>query len=113
MRCVKKVFLAAVSVVFLITSILLTGCAGKETLPGTWKSEDGTDTVYVFNEDGTGVVSLGEEIAISLTYTLDGDKIKISREIFGTKEETSYTYFLEKKKLTLTENGKSVTFVKE
>ena len=43
----------------------------------------------------------------------DGDKIKISREIFGTKEETSYTYSLEKKKLTLTENGKSVTFVKE
>lgn len=109
----KKISVAVLLSIMVTSFIVLAGCGKKETLTGTWKSEDGSEIVYVFNEDGTGTSSLGGDINMSISYSVNEDKLTISKEILGTTSDTTYTYLLEKGKLTLTNGNSTVNFQKQ
>ena len=53
MKYCKRFFAVAVVIVLVFS----TAACGKKTEPsivGSWKADSGTETTYVFNEDGTG-----------------------------------------------------------
>ena len=79
--------------------VMLLACGKKkETLTGTWKNDN--DVTYIFNKDGTGQNAIGD-ISMDFTYEATETDVKIIIEIFGQKQETTYKYTIEDKKLTL------------
>ena len=109
----KKYKVLLVTLVLIAAVFIITGCGEKETLTGKWNSTDGSNTTYQFNEDGTGVEKKGDEISMNITYTTDGNKITIMKEVLGQKQSEEYTYELETKKLKLTKNSNITEFDKE
>jgi len=109
MKSYKKIFIISALVVAIG---IMMGCGSKETLIGQWKSTDGSNTTYQFNEDGTGIEKKGDEITKDITYTTEGDKLTITKELLGQKQSEEYTYILETKKLKLTKNSNTIEFSK-
>ena len=111
MKYCKRFFAAAVVIVLVFS----TAACGKKTEPsivGSWKADSGTETTYVFNEDGTGELSMGD-ISTSFTYELSGDTVKINTEILKQKEEKEYKYTLDSDKLTLERNSEQVSYTRQ
>ena len=68
---------------------------------------------YLFNEDGTGKISIGTTVSKSFTYETNDNTLKIVTEILGQKDEQEYTYSIDGDVLTMTRNNESVTYTKQ
>lgn len=111
MKYCKSFFAAAVAVI-LIFSAAACGRKEESSVIGSWKADSGADTTYVFNEDGTGKLAIGD-ISTSFTYEINGDTLKITTEILKQKEEKEYTYTLESDKLTLERNSEQFSYTRQ
>lgn len=96
----------------LMLSLSVVAC-GKKSIVGTWKMEqNGVNTEYTFNEDGSGKIKMGE-ISIDMKYTLDNDKLVIENVVLGNVEHLEYTVVINKKSLALTKDGSVITLDKQ
>ena len=99
-----------------VMAFFMVSC-GKKTstasLTGSWKADGTTETVYLFNEDGTGKITMGTTISKDFTYEVNDNTLKIITEILGQKDEQEYTYSIDADVLTMTKNSESVTYTKQ
>ena len=105
----KKISL---TILALVAVLMLASCgkAKKVSIAGSWSADSGSETVYLFNEDGTGKISIGTTVSKSFTYETNDNTLKIVTEILGQKE---YTYSIDGDVLTMTRNNESVTYRKQ
>lgn len=108
----KKISL---TILALVAVLMLTSCgkAKKVSIAGSWGADSGSETVYLFNEDGTGKISIGTTVSKSFTYETNDNTLKIVTEILGQKDEQEYTYSIDGDVLTMTRNTESVTYTKQ
>ena len=101
----KKISL---TILALVAVLMLASCgkAKKVSIAGSWSADSGSETVYLFNEDGTTVSK-------SFTYETNDNTLKIVTEILGQKDEQEYTYSIDSDVLTMTRNNESVTYRKQ
>ena len=99
----------------LVLSLSLVSC-GKDSFIGKWTAtveEEGLsmEMTMEFKEDGTcsmGVLGM----TMSGTYTSNDDKIVMTIEFMGEKEETEFTYEVKGDELSLTSEGETQVFKK-
>ena len=105
----KKISL---TILALVAVLMLASCgkAKKVSIAGSWSADSGSETVYLFNEDGTGKIST---VSKSFTYETNDNTLKIVTEILGQKDEQEYTYSIDGDVLTMTRNNESVTYRKQ
>lgn len=116
---VKKIGALAIITVMLFT--MLAGCSSyEEKIVGVWKSQKTTlgvvtETVYTFNEDGTGTTSGLLGVDLDMTYVITDSTITITyaSELLDIKTQSIFTYTLKKDTLVLTEGSESTTFTKQ
>lgn len=110
--CMKKISL---TILALVAVLMLASCgkAKKVSIAGSWSADSGSETVYLFNEDGTGKISIGTTVSKSFTYETNDNTLKIVTEILGQKDEQEYTYSIDGDVLTMTRNNESVTYRKQ
>lgn len=110
--CMKKISL---TILALVAVLMLASCgkAKKVSIAGSWGADSGSETVYLFNEDGTGKISIGTTVSKSFTYETNDNTLKIVTEILGQKDEQEYTYSIDGDVLTMTRNNESVTYRKQ
>ena len=110
--CMKKISL---TILALVAVLMLASCgkAKKVSIAGSWGADSGSETVYLFNEDGTGKISIGTTVSKSFTYETNDNTLKIVTEILGQKDEQEYTYSIDGDVLTMTRNNESVTYTKQ
>jgi uncharacterized protein (TIGR03066 family) len=112
----KRRFRILPLVLLVVFSFMLTACGSQnktQTIVGKWKSSDGKESVYEFREDKSGTMTLNGTVSKDFTYTVEGDKLKITTEVLKQKQENECTYTLEDGKLTIKDNLGSVTYNKE
>lgn len=81
-KCVKNLFLV---LILMVSIVVLAGCTKRDSkLIGTWEySEGALQSIYVFNEDGTGhqFLAVGENSSNqNYTYETKDGKILITFE---------------------------------
>lgn len=108
----RKVIAAALVVVIMLS---LCACSPKQKILGTWSHQESvlgitTETIYTFNDDGTGVMS--SLVDISFTYTIDKDVLCITTSMFELSHTDTYTYAFDGDKLTLTGNNETLELTK-
>lgn len=104
----RKVIAAVLVVVMLLS---LTACTPQKKVLGTWKQTDALiSTTYTFNDDGTGVRSLG--VNVNFTYTIDDEFLKITTTAAGFSYTETYTYVFDGDKLTLTSDLQTIELTK-
>jgi hypothetical protein len=86
----------------MIIGLIACGSTKQTSVVGTWVSDNGKISEITFGEDGTGNLKKSSEISVSMTYSVDGDKLTVTTDILGQKSETTYTYAISNGKLTLT-----------
>lgn len=110
MKHLRKV---TVALAVLTMAFALLACGKKDSIVGSWKiSQDGTEVTYEFKDDGTGSLKLGD-ISVNTEYQTEGDKLKLKATLLGETDETEYTYSVKDGKLTLTQDGESLTLTKQ
>jgi len=93
-----------------VMMISLCACTITEkAIVGTWKSQSSilgvvTETIYTFNEDGTGTKS--NVLDVDFTYAFSDEKLLITTSVLGvaSTEEFSYEFGWEKVVLTGEDN---------
>lgn len=116
---VKKIGAIALITVMLFT--MLAGCSSYEKqIVGVWKSQKTTlgivtETVYTFNEDGTGNTSGVLGLNLDMTYVITDSTITITyaSDVIDIQSQKIFTYTLKKDTLVLTEGSESTTFTKQ
>lgn len=105
----------SLTILALVAVLMLASCgkAKKVSIAGSWGADSGSETVYLFNEDGTGKISIGTTVSKSFTYETNDNTLKIVTEILGQKDEQEYTYSIDGDVLTMTRNNESVTYTKQ
>ena len=85
--------------------------APKPSIVGTWEETDSTsDGVFVFNEDGTGTYSMGEN-SLTFTYEDKGTTIIMTIDTIGTQ---NVKYVIDGDKLTMTDEAdKTITLTRK
>ena len=60
--CMKK---NSLTILALVAVLMLASCgkAKKVSIAGSWSADSGSETVYLFNEDGTGKISIGTTVS--------------------------------------------------
>ena len=105
-------FICAVAVL-LLTACALVSCASAEKqIIGEWVDTNNilgieTETVYVFNEDGTGTKKA--LLTADFTYTIKDDKLFLTYNTLGIETTDEFTFELKDDTLTLTKGGNVVT----
>lgn len=99
----------------LVLTFSLVACGSKnKTIVGTWEQTNSeSKDQYIFNEDKTGTYTKSTLSPISFTYTTEGDTVTIVKTLLGQEQTESYNYKLDENKLTMTADGKDVTFEKK
>ncbi|MBE6916698.1 MAG: hypothetical protein E7470_02160 [Ruminococcaceae bacterium] len=105
--------IAAVLVLVLVLS--LSACTPQKKVLGTWKHQSNvfgivTETLYTFNEDGTGTMSTLVDIAF--TYTIDDNVLRITTTVLEMSHTDTYTYQFDGDKLTLTGDNETLELTK-
>ena len=108
----KKTF--AFILVLVITAMALVSCSSNK-LVGSWSYETKIGAVsakatYTFNEDNTGSITIIGGVSLNFNYELEGDQLTIKGNLSGY--EGTYTYKVDSDKLSLTQNGTTITLVK-
>lgn len=107
-----KRFVAAALVLVLAMSLM--ACGSKKSIVGSWTME-GAESVssLEFKNDGTGKVSVGEDISMDITYTTEKDKLTMVMTYMGQTETEEYTYSIKNGKLILESGGVEITYIKK
>ena len=108
----KKVF------AFLLAVLMVAGlcaCSPEKSIVGSWKHQTTvlgvvTETVYTFNEDGTGKIS--SVVDVSFTYEFSDDKLLITTSTLGIKNTEEYSYEFSGSKLALTGDKDTISLEK-
>ena len=92
----------------LVVAVGVGGCGGGDgaSLIGRWANEDAGESIE-FRPDGSVTISSGES-AMQLTYRIEGDTIRLKKEESG--ETKALVYSLDGDSLTLTADGRSMTY---
>lgn len=108
MKLLKRVSVLAV----LITAIaVFAGCGKEATVVGTWEGDDYT---YTFNDDGTGIRQIGEEISVSIaSYEAKDGKLSITVSYLGIQETEEYTYSIKNNVLSLSDGNNTIELNKK
>ena len=109
-----------VSLILVVLSVvlLLTGCMKPEKkIIGTWNGEATllgvvAEYSFTFNEDGTGKMSTGMDIGVSMTYTISDTQLDITTSVLGINSTKTYTYAFDKNTLTLNDGSDSIVLTK-
>jgi uncharacterized lipoprotein YehR (DUF1307 family) len=112
MNKIKKI-LAIICAFVMITGLVACGSTKQTSVVGTWVSDTGKISEITFSEDGTGNLKKSSEISVSMTYSVDGDKLTVTTDILGQKSETTYTYAISNGKLTLTSGSDVIELSKQ
>ena len=109
----KKTFV--LFLVLIIAAMALVSCSSNK-LVGSWSHEVTIGSVsakdtYTFNDDNTGSITIMNGISLSFNYEVEGDQLTIKGDLSGY--EGTYTYKVDGDNLSLTENGITITLVKE
>ena len=89
----------------LVVACLLCACGvSQRSLVGSWKYQTTvlgvvTETIYVFNEDGTG--TMDSIVDLNFTYTLSEDQLEITTTVLGISDTKSYTVSFDGGKLVM------------
>lgn len=108
MRVMKKFTAGLLLVVLLLT---LCSCAPEKSIVGTWKYQTTvlgvvTETVYTFNEDGTGTRS--GVVTTDFTYSFSDDTLLITTNLLGIEMTEEYTYDFGIDHLVLTDENNTI-----
>jgi uncharacterized lipoprotein YehR (DUF1307 family) len=112
MNKIKKL-VAIICTFVMVIGLLACGSTKQTSVVGTWVSDNGKISEITFSEDGTGNLKKSSEISVSMTYSVDGDKMTVTTDILGQKSETTYTYSISNGKLTLTSGSDVIELSKE
>lgn len=65
--------------IVMMLSVFMCACGKNESVVGSWNlSQDGVGSEIVFNEDGTGTVSvMGGFFSSEFTYTVEGKNLTV------------------------------------
>lgn len=99
----RKILAVALLIVMLLGLCACT--APEKSIVGTWKNQCTvlgivTETIYTFNEDGTG--SKTNIVNISFTYSFSEEKLLITTSTLGIENTEEYTFDFNGNKLVLT-----------
>lgn len=100
-------------VMLVVVAFMAAACITPEkSIIGTWKSQKTvlgivTETVYVFNEDGTGTKS--SVLDVDFTYTFTEEKLIITTETLGIKTNEEYSFEFKNNKLILTNDNEVIS----
>ncbi|MBR2300363.1 MAG: hypothetical protein IKA41_00190 [Bacteroidaceae bacterium] len=103
----------ALLLIFASLAIVLVSCGG-DSIIGTWETtEDGVTMAITFEEGGKGKITT-EGITMDMTWSEKGGKLTASVSLMGMSEELfkGAEYKVDGDKLTITSEGKPVTFTK-
>ena len=105
-----------VSILLILTLVLaLAACGSKDALAGTWTGDLGADGIVTWTFDGKGKVKFENEFSKQDgTYTIDGDQVTISLELWDAPNV--YTFSVSGNSLTMNANnelGLSGTYTKK
>ena len=109
-----KRILAFILVVVMVAG--LCACAKpEESIVGKWKHQNTvlgvvTETIYTFNEDGTGTKT--NVIDLGFTYSFADDKLFITTSALGIEYTEEYTYSFGINELVLTGENDTITLEK-
>lgn len=92
----------------LVVAMVLGLCAcsaPEKEIVGTWKNQTTvlgivTETVYTFNEDGTGAKT--NVISVEFTYSFSDEKLCITTSTLGIENTEEYSYDFSGDELVLT-----------
>ncbi len=105
----KKKYVLFIALLFVC--VLLVGCGIKNSIVGSWVSEESSTFVYTFNEDKTGSYSVGG-FNMNFTYTIDGNKLSILYE--GNTEPFETEFTLENNKLNVKDSfGEDTIYIRK
>ena len=109
-----KKIVAAVLVAVMVLGLCACSISSKAII-GTWKNQTTvlgvvTETVYTFNEDGTG--NLSNVVDMPFTYSFSDDKLLITMTVLGISTTEEYTYEFGVNKLTLTKGDETIVLEK-
>jgi len=107
----KKTILALLIVAILV----LCACSVELAIVGTWKNQTTvlgvvTETIYTFNDDGTG--SKKTVLETDFTYEVSGDKLTITTSVLGIESTEEYTVDVSWNELTLRSEEETITLEK-
>ncbi len=104
----KRVFTS----LLLVAAIMLCSCQVLgNTVVGKWSHQENilgviTETIYVFNDDGTG--SMKNLVETKFDYAVEEDTLLITTSLLGIKTTTEYTFEFSSGDLLLTQNEKTI-----
>lgn len=104
--------------VILLSAVVVFGlfaCGEKKEYPitGSWTCENGKIKEITLNEDGTGTIRKSSEISVSCTYSAEGDKLTITTKVLNQQTDAVYTYTVNDRKLTLTDDSGSYVYTRQ
>ena len=108
----------ALVLLVILAVFTLVSCSLESKIQGTWEETNnllGVDikTEYTFNDDGTGKIKVAGELAVDMTYTVDGDTLTITTDMVITKSTETYKASIDGDTLTLVgENGLETTLTR-
>ncbi|MBE6689196.1 MAG: hypothetical protein E7588_07990 [Ruminococcaceae bacterium] len=115
----KKNYVAIALTVLMILGIFVSCTSPEQKIVGTWKSDSSAvlgvkvESVYVFNEDGTGTMSALLGVEVPIKYSFSDDKLVVTTVILGNDAATTeYDYKFSGNNLVLSIGGESVTYTR-
>lgn len=109
----KKTISLLLTFIFLLAT--LASCSG-ESIVGTWEAEeDGHKGAFVFNEDGTGSVSIDGASVDTKWSVSEGKYLTVTMEVSGTTHKAfdGAEYSVKDGKLTIISNGEQAVFTRK
>ena len=113
--------LRRITAVLLVALCLMSmaGCGSPEkAIVGTWVGRQeafgvSTEKKFVFNEDGTGYMSVVLGVELSTTYTITDTEITITPTSTGSLVDLVYSYTLKGDTLTLSDGEDTFTLERQ
>lgn len=102
----------------LLMGTLLACTPAEKKLIGTWSNTSSTlgvvtETVYIFNEDGTGSSSTVLGIGIPFTYTFNQNQLTITRSVLGVESSEVYSVSFSGDKLIMSKNNERMELTRK
>lgn len=111
----KALSILAALMIFLC---IFSSCSSNEkSIIGKWTSQESflgvvTETVYQFNEDGTGTMSTKLGVGIAMNYTISDNSLTITSNVLGLENTKVYTFTIEGNTLTLIDGDNTTVLTK-
>lgn len=104
----KKTF--AFILVLVITAMALVSCSSNKLVGEAKIGAVSAKATYTFNEDNTGSITIIGGVSLNFNYEVEGDQLTVKGNLSGY--EGTYTYKVDGDNLSLTQNGTTITLVK-